>query len=285
MVSYEDGHNKVIWNSVEDKIEDKMFDYFERYGEEMYNWDTIHHVVEYRIYREGSVANQFDLVATSPGGTTSWRDDSSHPGNRSYRYRISSVMAFDTVYGMAIDEYESPMSPIHKTSHLTINKGQGNNWNLLWTEYEGTEFVTYIIYRGTNQYDLVEIERLPVGINTTYTDSDAPEGDVYYQVGIVPAEPCTSSGAKSTDVILTNIATNGVLRIDNAEMDGISAYATNGRIYVNVEGSVVDGFHVYDLMGREVFHATHTNVTPVLPGGVYMVKVDGLPARRVVVIR
>lgn len=47
-----------------------------------------------------------------------------------------------------------------------------------------------------------------------------------------------------------------------------------GRIVV--EGK---GVKVYDLMGREVQPARS------LPGGVYLVKVEGLPARKVVVVR
>lgn len=59
----------------------------------------------------------------------------------------------------------------------------------------------------------------------------------------------------------------------------------DGRIHVNMGGIPVDGFHVYDMMGREVFYSTYSNVTSALPGGVYLVKVGSLPARRVVLIR
>ena len=65
----------------------------------------------------------------------------------------------------------------------------------------------------------------------------------------------------------------------------IKVWNVDGRIYMTRDGQPVDDFRVYDVMGREVFRATHTNATPVLPNGVYLVKVTGLPARRVVVIR
>ncbi len=38
-------------------------------------------------------------------------------------------------------------------------------------------------------------------------------------------------------------------------------------------------------MGREVMHPTHNGETPVMPTGVYLVKIGAYPARKVVVIR
>ena len=38
-------------------------------------------------------------------------------------------------------------------------------------------------------------------------------------------------------------------------------------------------------MGRDVMHPTHNGETPVMPAGVYLVKVGNYPARKVVVIR
>ena len=75
-------------------------------------------------------------------------------------------------------------------------------------------------------------------------------------------------------------STQGIGDVDAAE---IIIYATGGRIVV--QGAEGMETRVYDLMGREVVKATQNGDTPVLPTGVYLVKVGTLPARKVVVMR
>lgn len=70
----------------------------------------------------------------------------------------------------------------------------------------------------------------------------------------------------------------GIPGIDVANMN---IHAADGRIIVRgADGMTIS---VYDMMGREVIPATTTHVTPVLPNGVYLVKVGTLPAQKVVV--
>ena len=78
---------------------------------------------------------------------------------------------------------------------------------------------------------------------------------------------------------------NGTEGINDIVSSELRMYVEDAHIYVTCDDLPTDEFRVYDVMGREVFHAIHTHMTPVLPGGVYMVKVDDLPARRVVVVR
>ncbi len=61
-------------------------------------------------------------------------------------------------------------------------------------------------------------------------------------------------------------------------------YSADGRIVVRgAEGMMV---RVFDMVGREVYHTTSPATEPsALPGGIYMVKVGTLPARKVVVMR
>lgn len=250
MVSVENGRNALVWNRESS-------------------------AVSYLVFRESSTAGQYEQLASlETQDHYTWVDTSSRPVSRSYRYRLR-----------AIDEWgESFDGQPHKTMHLTVNRGVGSNWNLVWTEYEGTQFVTYIIYRGSNPNDVQEIDRIPVGGNTTYTDENAPTGELYYQVGIIPFTPC--SPGKLGDVILSNIAiTTGTEGINTVVDDILRIIVNDGSIYVSIDGQPVDEFHVYDIVGREVCHAKHTDNTPELPGGVYLVKIGNYPARRVVVIR
>ena len=72
--------------------------------------------------------------------------------------------------------------------------------------------------------------------------------------------------------------------IDDADLEGtLRIYPSDGRIVV--QGAEGMETKVFDLMGREVVKATQDGETPVLPTGVYLVKVGTLPARKVVVMR
>ena len=172
--------------------------------------------------------------------------------------------------------------------HLTINKGISNQWNLVWTEYEGAEYATYAIYRGTNASNIEQIDVIPAGGNTTYTDENAQEGDVYYQVGIIMSNPCNPS--KSSSIILSNIATNGNVGILDVDMTNIKVLSKDGKIIVhNTLGKSVQ---VFDMEGRTIFVANNTyssndgQVSISVPkSGVYLVKVGEYPARKVVVIK
>ena len=75
-------------------------------------------------------------------------------------------------------------------------------------------------------------------------------------------------------------STQGIGDIDATE---IKIYTTGGRIVV--QGAEGVEARVYDLTGREVVRPNQNGETPVLPSGVYLVKVGTLPARKVVVMR
>lgn len=250
MVSVENGRNTLLWRAKPT-------------------------AVTYNILRESSVAGVYETVATLQAEETmSWVDTASRPESRSYRYRLEAVDQWNTVF----------TGPVHKTMHLTINRGVGSNRNLVWTEYEGTLFNTYIIYRGTSPSDMAEIDRLPVGGNTTYTDANAPSGDLYYQVGIVPAQPMFSLG-KAYDVILSNIAESAAVGIASAQASGIAVAGSHeGICIVGTPGMEVE---VYSVDGRLVDKRVSSadRSTIVVPSGVYLVRVNNLPPQKVVVLR
>jgi len=245
MVSVQDGHNTLIWND-----------------------EGV--VVEYKLFREGNVSGEYEQIATIPyNSVLMWVDSSSRPTTRSYRYRISAV----NLNGM-----ESELSSVHKTMHLSINQGLGGRWNLQWTPYEGADYTTYIIYRGINATDLEQIDIMPADGNTSYTDETAPQGDVYYQVGIVMSTPCSDSNTKSNSISLSNIATNSAVGIISVDEGNIIVYARDG--YIFVKGADKESISVFDMFGRNIGDYSH-----VLSNGIYMVKIGNHLARKVVVIR
>ena len=241
-------------------------------------WSREHEVEQYRIYREGAVAGDYELVATVPYSEPSvWTDEESRPSERRYSYKMTVVDAQGN---------ESPFSEEHKTMHLTIGQGTGNQWNLTWPEYRGAELESYMIYRGTEENDLQLIGQLPAGGPMSYTDEAAPAGTVYYQVAAVMSSPCDIAGIEP--LIRSNIAVGegeDSVGVRNVQAGNLQVWNAGGHIHVSLDGHEVAEYHVYDAIGREVYHATREARTPSLPGGVYLVKVAGHPARKVVVLR
>ena len=181
MVGVENGHNLVVWEELENT-----------------------NVRNYRIYRENGQANVYDLLATVPVSQgNSYEDTTADPSVRAYRYKVTA---------MDVCQSETPMSELHKTVHLTINRGIGNSWNLIWTHYEGFEFESYRLYRGNANNELVLLETMPSTL-TSYTDYNATEGALFYQIEVVTPGSCQRhtrddvayTGARS------NIVYNGVV--------------------------------------------------------------------------
>lgn len=252
MVSVQDNRNMLIWQK-----------------------DDYAPLSSYNIYREGETSGDYELAAIVPYDSASvWVDEVSRPMSRSYRYKISATDIYDI---------ESDKSSVHKTMHLTINKGQGNNWNLIWTPYEGILYSSYQIYRGSDINNLELINTIPSSGNTTYTDYDNDIPAPYYQVAIIKDEPCEPT--KSSNIIRSNIATDNPNAIDGVNINGISIYSQGGHIVL--EGANSKVVSAYDIIGRPVvgkIKATDRKIALDVPSlGVYIVKIDGLPAQKVVV--
>ena len=246
-------------------------------GRNVIGWPKDLVVQRYNIYRESNTAGVYAMIASIPYDSLSlWIDTTSRPTTRSYRYKMTAT----DVYG-----YESDFGTVHKTMHLTISQGIGTSWNLVWTEYEGADYTTYVIYRGTNAYNIEQIDIMPSGGNTTYTDEDAPSGDVYYQVGIILANPCNPT--KASNIVLSNIATNGSeVGISDVTSNEIEIFSVEGRIIV--QGADGSDVYIYDVNGRVIdrkLGATASVEFRISASGVYFVKVGNMPARRIVVIR
>ena len=198
MVGVENGHNLIVWEEIENT-----------------------NVQNYRIYRENDQADVYELLATVPASQgNSYEDVTADPTVRAWRYKVT---AMDVCQG------ETPMSELHKTVHLTINQGIGNTWNLIWTHYEGMEFASYRLYRGTTNADLQPIATLPATL-TSYTDYDNVDGALFYQIEVVMNGTClrrseTYTGARS------NIVYNGEMVYTDTTVSECQQYEWFGTIY------------------------------------------------------
>ena len=241
-------------------------------------WKQLKEDVAYNIYREGAQGGQYDLVGTiEPNGANSWVDLESNAKIRSYRYKVAGVDTHGT---------ESVRSDAHKTMHLTINAGQNNSWNLIWTAYEGTTYSTYNIYRATgdeiDEFSL--IGTMPSG-NTSFSDFGAPaEGYVYYMVEIVLNEDC--SGGKAFSSIKSNVATNkpggvGIIETDNYPSLRVYPNPTDGQLHIEMSDYQISDIRIFDVMGRQIFIVGQSEIgqsqivinVAHLPPGMYFLKI------------
>ncbi len=202
MVGVENGHNLLVWEELNDPD-----------------------VESYKIYRENNQANVFEpLAVISAASPNAYEDTTADPTIRAYRYKITAV---DSCGG------ETPMSAMHKSVHLTINRGIGNSWNLIWSGYEGFEFASYNLYRGTANNNLQLIQTMPSNLNS-YTDYPATDDALFYQIEVVlPADhhcvrhtrDITYTGARS------NIVYNGMPVAVDTTVSACDSYEWLGQTY------------------------------------------------------
>ncbi|MBW8050117.1 MAG: T9SS type A sorting domain-containing protein [Cytophagales bacterium] len=138
----------------------------------------------YNIYKEGTAANVYFLLASVPYDSVStFLDILADPKQRSWRYKITAVDSCGN---------ESALSQLHKTMHLTMNLGLGGVINLIWDHYEGFNFGTYYIYRGTLALPSLDSIYAIASNNHSWTDLNPPvTPELFYQVAAVHPTECS----------------------------------------------------------------------------------------------
>lgn len=207
-------------------------------------------------------------------------------------YTISTA---DTIMGDVIT-----LTAPSCTSSVTVIRAVANygyqfvQWNDGNTDNPRTFMLTqdthFTAYFATNQYTIT--------VNAAEYGTATGGGTYYFGDTItilaIPADNYQFIGWQDGNtenprmVIVTGNATytayfestQGIVDID---VDEIKIYSKGGRIVV--QGAEGVEARVYDLTGREVVRPNQNGETPVLPSGVYLVKVGTLPARKVVVMR
>lgn len=135
----------------------------------------------FNIHRE-SDSSTWEFVGNIPMNRLSvFEDWNANPLARSQRYKISCV---DTCGN------ESGQSFYHNTLILTSTYGaQAEDVRLMWNQYEGMEYLEYIIYSGPGPGQLKEIARVPKDVQTY--DVLNMLDTVYFQIAIELPEECS----------------------------------------------------------------------------------------------
>ena len=231
---------------------------------------------EYRIYKQNPTTGLMDFTATHPasGVLSVWSDANSNAGVTSTRYAISVVDSCGN---------ESELSPIHKTMHLTINEGINGEVNLIWDGYEGIDFITYEIWRGSSPKQMFKIDDVPAA-NFTYTDLNAPVGLLFYKVVVVNPYVCSPTVGKNNDFEAFEATQSNI--VDYAQTDNVIIYPNPWTSQTRVVWSNPDldsyEIRIYDAVGRMVFFDANVAQTSYdlyqndLPSGFYAIELtDG----------
>ncbi len=222
------------------------------------------------IYKETAISNNYIKIGSVAGNKGSFKDLNSLPNVKSDKYKISVIDSCGL---------ESSQSNHHKTMHLSISKGVGTSWNLIWEKYEGFSVPTYNIYRGTDKNNLQFIDAVSGGSNQ-FTNYNPPPGDLYYQVEVVNPNTCGTSG----DALRSNVATSGAVGINetpgNIFIVNVFPNPANEKVMIDVGNATIKNMtlNIYNALGA-VVKATvmEQNKQQIdvsdLPNGLYMIEI------------
>jgi trimeric autotransporter adhesin len=207
-------------------------------------------IESFLIYKESSVANQYDYIGSVDYDQEAiFNDLNSYPAIQSYQYKIAVQDTCGNV---------TTQSEIHKTIHLTINQGQNDSWNLIWNHYEGFTFGTYNVYRGTDASNLSFLTSL-ASSNNSYTDFTPPTRNVYYQIEVMPTSPCDPTKALVTSS-RSNIISAQTADLYHLDLNEMKVYPNPTNGIVNVVMDEVKGrLMVFNSLGQMVIDNINFN--------------------------
>lgn len=229
------------------------------------------------IFKESSQANVYNMIGNVfHMDANKYIDINSNPAQNSVRYKIAGV---DTC------GHVTPLSNFHKTMHLTINAGMNNTWNLIWDKYEGFNYPTFHIYRGSSVENMFLIAEQPS--NTfTFTDLTPPVGPVFYQISVVNPNSCGSGNKMS---VQTNSTISRSNIVNSQEATSITDFPFNRfNIFPNPAGDFLyvqsdlyaENAKIYllTLDGKVLNEENHHNGKSVidlsqLTRGVYLIRI------------
>lgn len=187
------------------------------------------------LYKETNVSGEYLLLTSVPVASSSYVDFTSMPEVKGARYKASYVLP----YG------ESGFSAVHRPLHVMINKGVGKSWNLIWTPYEGAEIDSYRILRGTTADALSQIDEVS-GSMSSYADFNAPEGELFYAVEMLPANqprmmPNAASRAGKAALSRSNVVSTASAGMTAQMIETIEIYSPSGESAINYPESTTLG--------------------------------------------
>jgi hypothetical protein len=202
-------------------------------------------IQDYLIFRESLIQTDFyDLIGSVASSAESvYTDVASNALVQSNKYKIAARDNCGFVTNQSIP---------HKTMHLSINKGQGNSWNLIWEPYDGFKVSSYKIYRGSS-IDNLSLIGSTAGSANSYSDFTSTEGDVYYQIEVLAPSPCNALKSTAFTSTRSNVASN-IYEAISSEItkDDLRIFPVpvKDKLYINRDLSCITVMVILSIDGR-----------------------------------
>ncbi len=216
-------------------------------GHNVLSWTGAEAFASVNVYKEGNSLNDFQLIGSANASAGTYTDNASDASQKAERYRLTGITA---------DGNESPTSAIHKTVHLTINRGvQNGTYNLIWNEYAGASVSAYRILRGASPTNLSQIA-VVASSNTSYTDQTPDDNLPYYAIEYVLPAAANAPATNTNRAPAANLTgrSNVVDRrsaeqgLENVQRDQVPC----NKVLIDNQIFILRGEKVYTLQGKEV---------------------------------
>jgi hypothetical protein len=229
----------------------------------------------YEILRETNQSNVYESIGTLNYTEDSFLDDTSNNTSQTYNYKVRSL---DNCKNTSSDSIS------HKTILLQSSIAVNNSVNLSWTDYEGTNYSTYNIYKKINQGSFEDIGSVSSS-NNSYNDQTADVFNNNYEYYIaIGVDACNVQAKNNTSIEIKsniqNISSATATVADDNYFKNLHIYPNPTKNMLFIRGNELPvQITIYNILGQELISVKNTNKIDLqyLSTGVYTVKVsDGI---------
>jgi hypothetical protein len=229
------GDNKVLWNN-----------------------NSVVNSASVVVYKETSVSGIYDSLATMSINNKYYIDSLALSAVTPSTYAVKVIDSCNRL---------SQLSAPHKTMHLTLNTGQNNAWNLIWSHYSGTNVASYRIWRGTSYSNLAPLDSV-AGSTYTYSDLTPPSGQLFYQIEAIVPQCNTISRSSSIVTSKSNVVENGIMTNLLNTTRNLNIYPNPFSSHTTIELSAdPHTLTIYDIVGNKVREEQVMGTTVIEKGG------------------
>jgi VCBS repeat-containing protein len=213
-----------------------------------------YNVSTYEVLRETSVTGNYEAIGTMNSDAISFLDEESNNQVQTYSYKVRLVDLCGDV---------SEDSSLHKTILLQSSISVTNSVNLSWTDYDGTDYSTYKIYRSVDNGDFEELGSVSSS-NTSYNDEDATVifGSSYEYYISIAVDQCNVDLGKNEQFNTVELKSNRLLVSDGTasiddfnNLNQLVVFPNPSNDMLNIklsEGITLYEIKIYNTLGQVV---------------------------------
>ena len=153
-------------------------------------WAAVEGAVSYKVYRATSKDGTYSLTKTTTG--TTYTNSTAKVG-QTYYYKVRAI-AENTAANSAYSEIMSRTCDLPRPVVTASNVASTGYPRLTWEAVEGA--VSYKVYRSTEKEGTYSLTKTTTG--TSYTNTSAKPGNVYYYKVVAVAENSAANSAYSS---------------------------------------------------------------------------------------